>query len=247
MKKKYLILGASSDLGIGLMKSLAQTEELENIYILAHFHSSNKEILNVFEEYPELKGCCKKADMSDLQDVQRFISELKIDNFMPTYIVNFCANAYHFNRFSEWDFKRIEQDMMIQVFSFAEIVKAFIANMEVEQYGKIVVMLSSATKGIPPANTTEYATVKYALWGLVKSLAAEYGNKGININAVSPGMIDTKFIRGISRKIREFTAERSPQHRNLQVSDVIPTIKLLLSDDSQYMNGTNISLSGLPD
>jgi 3-oxoacyl-[acyl-carrier protein] reductase len=137
--------------------------------------------------------------------------------------------------------------MTIQVYSFALICKAFIPHMSVEKYGKIAVMLSAVTTGVPPKNTTEYTTVKYALLGLIKSMAADYGEYGININAVSPGMIETKFIRNVGRKIKEFTAERNPQHRNLKVDDVIPALLFLLSDNSSFMNGTNINLSGIPD
>lgn len=60
-------------------------------------------------------------------------------------------------------------------------------------------------------------------------------------------MIETKFIKNIGRKVKEFTAEKNPRHRNLQVSDVVPAIMFLLSDESQFMNGTNINLSGIPD
>lgn len=246
MEKVYLILGASSDLGCALIKQIAQDTN-EPITVLAHYNSSEEEILSLDDDFMNLSVHTIKADLSNIEQTQEMIEHIKSLNLSPTHIVNFSARSYRFNRLSELNIERLNSDMAIQVYSFALVCKAFIPDMVNNKYGKIVAMLSAATKGEPPKNTTEYTTVKYALLGLVKSLATDYGDLGININAVSPGMIETKFINSIGRKIKEFTAEKNPRHRNLEVDDVIPTIRLLLSDNSQFMNGTNINLSGSPD
>lgn len=247
MEKVYLILGASSDLGIELIKNIIKSGDAENIRMIAHYFSSGAEIQNIKDNNPDFRIDMLNANLGDLEDTRKFIEQLKALECRPDYILNFCAYAYRFNRLSELDIKRMNFDMTIQVYSFALICQAFLPVMAESGFGKIVVMLSAATKNNPPKNTTEYTTVKYALLGLIKSIAADYGEYGININAVSPGMIETKFIKNIGRKVKEFTAEKNPRHRNLQVSDVVPAIMFLLSDESQFMNGTNINLSGIPD
>ncbi|MCI8773076.1 MAG: SDR family oxidoreductase [Lachnospiraceae bacterium] len=247
MEKVYLILGASSDLGIELIKNIIKSEGAEKIRMIAHYFSSGAEIQNIKDNNPDFRIDMLNANLGDLEDTRKFIEQLKALECRPDYILNFCAYAYRFNRLSELDIKRMNFDMTIQVYSFALICQAFLPVMAESGFGKIVVMLSAATTNIPPKNTTEYTTVKYALLGLIKSIAADYGEYGININAVSPGMIETKFIKNIGRKVKEFTAEKNPRHRNLQVSDVVPAIMFLLSDESQFMNGTNINLSGIPD
>ena len=247
MEKVYLILGASSDLGIELIKNIIKSEGAEKIRMIAHYFSSGAEIQNIKDNNPDFRIDMLNANLGDLEDTRKFIEQLKALECRPDYILNFCAYAYRFNRLSELDIMRMNFDMTIQVYSFALICQAFLPVMAESGFGKIVVMLSAATTNIPPKNTTEYTTVKYALLGLIKSIAADYGEYGININAVSPGMIETKFIKNIGRKVKEFTAEKNPRHRNLQVSDVVPAIMFLLSDESQFMNGTNINLSGIPD
>ena len=247
MEKVYLILGASSDLGIELIKNIIKSEGAEKIRMIAHYFSSGAEIQNIKDNNSDFRIDMLNANLGDLEDTRKFIEQLKALECRPDYIVNFCAYAYRFNRLSELDVKRMNFDMTIQVYSFALICQAFLPVMAESGFGKIVVMLSAATINIPPKNTTEYTTVKYALLGLIKSIAADYGEYGININAVSPGMIETKFIKNIGRKVKEFTAEKNPRHRNLQVSDVVPAIMFLISNESQFMNGTNINLSGIPD
>lgn len=247
MQKVYIILGASSDLGIELIKRLVVNKKQDELFIIAHYHTSYDKIQEIRDDNRGVIIEMVQADLGDLEDTRRFIEKVKEYGCSPDHIVNFSACAYQFNRLNELDVKRMNVDMTIQIYSFALICQAFIPGMVEKQYGKIVVMLSSATKGLPPKNTTEYTTVKYAILGLVKSLAVDYGEYGININAVSPGMIDTKFVRNIGRKIKEFTAEKNPRHRNLLVEDVVPAILFLMSEDSQFMNGTNINLSGVPD
>jgi 3-oxoacyl-[acyl-carrier protein] reductase len=245
MDKVYLILGASSDLGCALIENLLKNKS-SDFRIIAHYYSTDERLRNLSNR-ADGRMDMVKADLSSLDSTEKMIGEIKKKGLNPSHIVNFSAVAYRLNRLSEVDIQRLNTDMTIQVYSFALICKAFLPHMVAEKYGKIAVMLSAVTTGIPPKNTTEYTTVKYALLGLIKSLAADYGEFGININAVSPGMIETKFIRNVGRKIKEFSAERNPQHRNLTVDDVIPTLLFVLSDNSRFMNGTNINLSGIPD
>lgn len=245
MRKVYLILGASSDLGCGLLRSLLTEDSVENVYI-AHYFSDDSGIQAIQSEFPNARIMRCQADLSDLKQTEALINEIRNRDYSPNHIISFSANAYRFNRLNELDNYRLDKDMAIQVYSFSLVCKAFIPGMAESHYGKIVAMLSSATIGMPPKNTTEYTTVKYALLGMIRGLAADYGSEGLNINGVSPGMIETKFIKGIGRKIKEFTGAGNPRHRNLMVDDVIPTIRLLLSDDSQFMNGVNINLSGIP-
>ena len=111
------------------------------------------------------------------------------------------------------------------------------------KYGKILVMLTSCTTNIPPKYLTSYVTSKYALLGLVKSLANEYSDKGIKINGISPSMIETKFLKNIPELLVQQNAMNSPTGSNLCVDDVIPMFEFLLSDKSNSITGQNIAIT----
>jgi 3-oxoacyl-[acyl-carrier protein] reductase len=98
--------------------------------------------------------------------------------------------------------------------------------------GKVVCMLSSVVLNIPPKALAQYTTVKYALLGLVKSLASEYADKNIQINAVSPSMVETKFLDNINEKFVELSAYNHPLKRNAVVDDIAPIIKKLISKET---------------
>lgn len=243
MKKIYLILGASSDLGKSLISELIDKDNI----VIAHYHRNQAIIQEIKKLNPDGDIREIKADLSDMTAVKEMIDVIDAWQLSPTHIVNLCANTFRHTRMSQWKYDIVDRDMKIQVFAFAEVMKKYLPIMAKNNYGKIVVMLTAYTIGTPPKNMAGYCTVKYALLGLMKSIASDYGDQGININGVSPGMINTKFIDGIGRKIKEFTAESNPRHRNLEVEDVVPTIKMLLSDSTEFMNGTNINLSGRTD
>ena len=78
-------------------------------------------------------------------------------------------------------------------------LKYILPFMKKNKYGKILTILSSVTIGQPPGHMSSYVTSKYALLGLLRSLAAEYSKYKICINSISPGMINTKFLNEIPK------------------------------------------------
>ncbi len=241
-KKVLLVLGASSDLGIALIHELEAQQE--NCVVLAHYSKNNEKLSKLQAECSYVSIQLLAADLSEQAEVCRMIGEIRNAGYSPTRIVSFAAADYRYMRISEWKSEIVRKDMEIQVYALAEVFRAFLPEMAQRGEGKAVVMLSSCTLGEPPKFLGNYTTVKYALLGLLKSAAAEYGESGLNINGVSPAMIETKFVKGVGRKMRELNADQNPRHRNLTVDDVIPAVLYLLSDQAEFMNGVNLNLSG---
>ena len=124
------------------------------------------------------------------------------------------------------------------------ILQKFIPKMSKNKYGKIVFMLSAYLLGVPPKFQSPYITIKYALLGLMRNLAAEYAAKGIMVNAVSPDMMETKFLSELPDLIIEQSAKNNPLGRNIYIDEVVPTIEYLLSSGSDMVTGQNIGVTG---
>lgn len=105
-------------------------------------------------------------------------------------------------------------------------------------------MLSAVTLGMPPKFMSSYVTVKYALLGLIKSMAIEYADKGITVNAISPNMMETQFLDEIDERIVEMNKEQSAMKRNTGVDETVAGIMFLLSENAGYMNGVNLNMTG---
>ena len=98
--------------------------------------------------------------------------------------------------------------------------------------------------GVPPTGMAHYTTVKYAMLGYMKAIAAEYRGKGINVNGISPSMVDTKFIDNIPSVAVNMIADSHPQKRIATTKDVTPAISFLMSESSDFVFGTNFPITG---
>ena len=112
-----------------------------------------------------------------------------------------------------------------------------------QRYGRIV-NLSSVVALRGNAGQTNYAASKAGLIGLTKALAKEEGPSGITVNCVAPSMMETKFLADTSDLIVQAAAEANPMGRNAQVSDVVPAMAFLLSDEAGFITGAVLPITG---
>lgn len=238
MGKKILILGASSDIGIALIKGIHTKYEV----VIAHYNSSFIELANLHKELGD-KLQTVKADFSNESDTDEFIRYVKEKYAYVDHIVHLPAQRIIPRKFVKSVWGDMLLDINVQLGSVYKISQNFIPEMSKNKKGKLVFVLSSYTV-ITPKFMTPYTTIKYALLGLMKSLATEYADKNININAVSPSMIETKFLEDTPRLVIEQSAIENPMKRNACVCDIVPLISFLLSEEADYITGQNIVISG---
>lgn len=185
-----------------------------------------------------------QCDLLDQQSTQNMILTVKNKGYDVDHIIHAPANRFTSVGLKKIDWDNILTEMEIEVHSFLSVMQAFLPDMAKKKYGKVVVLLSSCTLGTPPETFTEYTTVKYALLGMVKSLASEYGGKGVQINGISPSMVETKLLNNVHQIFVEGNAKNSPLKRNLQPRDIAPAISYLMDDANDCVNGVNLNLSG---
>ena len=237
-EKILLVTGASSDVGFNLIKNINYKFD----YIIAHHNSDNKN-LNELKEKLGKKLILVKSNFNDEQDTYKLIDKINSIKKIPTHIVHLSAGKFENCKFSKLTWNKFQTDFNISFRSLVIILNSFLPIMAKNKYGKILIMLTSCTTNIPPKYLTSYVTSKYALLGLVKSLANEYSDKGIKINGISPSMIETKFLKNIPELLVQQNAMNSPTGSNLCVDDVIPMFEFLLSDKSNSITGQNIAIT----
>lgn len=244
--KVYLITGASSDVGMAYIKSLDKklVKENQKAMVLAHYASNAEGLLKLQKEMQALELVLIQGDLSKQETIQRFIINISEYCDSPDYIIHLPASKLDYMRIRQFDWEMVKKEMEIQVHSLGEIGKAFLPKMAKKRAGKVVVMLTSCTIGMPPKFMNQYVIAKYALLGLMKGMAVEFADKGININGISPNMMETKFLANVNEKTIEMTKEASLLKRNISLEEVVPAIHFLLSEGSDYMNGVNLNLTG---
>ena len=94
------------------------------------------------------------------------------------------------------------------------------------------------------AGQVNYSASKAGLIGYTKSLAKEVGSRGVRVNAVAPGFIDTDMTKAVDEKIRENWITQIPLRRAGQVEDVANAVLFLASDMSTYITGQVLGVDG---
>lgn len=234
-----LVLGASSDIGREVIRKIDDGTSL----ILAHY---NRNLDKLTQLQSEVRSNIMpiQADLSRDKDVEAMLARIADVCPYPQKIVHLPAPRMSYTRFKDATWKTFQQEMDIELRSIVLVLSKFLPLMAKDGAGKIVFMLSSVCYGVPPKALAHYTTTKYALLGLMKALAAEYADKRISINAVSPSMIDTAFLSELPGKLIELSAAAHPLGRNGSTQDIAPIIKFLLSPDADYITGANIPVTG---
>lgn len=111
--------------------------------------------------------------------------------------------------------------------------------------GSGVILNASSVVGLyGNIGQTNYAATKAGVIGLTKSWAKEFGPKGIRVNAVAPGFIETGMTAEVPGKVLDFMREKTPLKKLGKPEDIAYSYLFLASDQAQYINGAVLSVDG---
>jgi 3-oxoacyl-[acyl-carrier protein] reductase len=114
----------------------------------------------------------------------------------------------------------------------------------IRQRGGRIVSVSSVVGQAGNAGQTNYAASKAGLIGFSKALAREVASRGITVNVVAPGLIDTEMTRAISEKAHGDWAAQIPLGRLGATIDVAAAVCFLVSDEASYITGQVLAVNG---
>jgi 3-oxoacyl-[acyl-carrier protein] reductase len=121
--------------------------------------------------------------------------------------------------------------------------KAAVKHMMKRKSGRIV-NIASVVGEMGNAGQANYAASKAGIIGLTKSVAREYAQRGINVNAVAPGYIETPMTEALAEKVKDELKAQIPMARLGTPLDVANAVFFLISDDSSYITGHVLNVNG---
>jgi 3-oxoacyl-[acyl-carrier protein] reductase len=121
--------------------------------------------------------------------------------------------------------------------------RAVVRHMAKQRYGKIV-SIASVTGEMGNAGQVNYAASKAGVIGLTKTIAREFAQRGINVNAVAPGYIQTPMTDVLPEKVKEELKRLIPMDRLGQPGDVAEAVLFLVSERSSYITGQVLNVNG---
>lgn len=237
---ELLILGASSDFGRALIRKVHKNYSR----IFAHYCNFTEDLQKITEEVGADKIQWYQANLENEEEVAAMLAAIDADRGMPSHIVHFPSMRVVQERFHKTTWTQYQSRFDISLRSLVIVLTKYLPQMAKRKEGKVIAMASAYTINNPPRYISPYITEKYAVVGLVKALAEEYAEKGIQVNAVSPEMTKTKFLSEMPEMVVDQNALNSPLKRNLEISEIIPTLAFLLSEDADRITGQNIVITG---
>lgn len=182
------------------------------------------------------------ADVSSESQVQAMMERVERDLGPVDLLVN-NAGVFHFVTHEETDLQIWNQTMACNLTGVFLVTWAVKQGMIQRGFGRIVNLSSiSALRARP--NSIAYATSKAGLTGFTKSVAEALAEHDIRVNAVAPGLIDTEILDCVDQQTRQRLIDATPLGRIGTVDDVADLARFLLSDESRFITGQTIVVSG---
>jgi 3-oxoacyl-[acyl-carrier protein] reductase len=174
--------------------------------------------------------------------IEALVAALEAADEMPTILVNNAAITRDtlLLRMKQEDWDRVIATNLTSAF---RLTKACVRRMMKERRGRIV-NLTSVVGLTGNAGQANYAAAKAGLIGFTKSLAKELASRGIAVNAVAPGFIDTDMTRALSEEQRTALLKQIPMGRLGTPEDVAAAVLFLVSPQSAYITGETLHVNG---
>jgi len=240
--KVAIVTGAGRDgKGIGRSIALALAGQGADI-VIADFVPEAAEAVAQDVRSLGRRAVAVKADVSKPADADAIVQKA-LDEFGKVDILVNNAGITRdalIARMSEEDWDAVIGTNLKGTFN---CTKAVTRPMLKQRSGKIV-NIASVMGIIGNAGQANYSASKAGIIGLTKTTARELGSRGINVNAVAPGFIQTAMTDELSESIRENIASRIPLNRLGTPEDVAKLVLFLCADDSDYITGQVVNVDG---
>ncbi|MBE5250662.1 SDR family oxidoreductase [Mixta sp. Marseille-Q2057] len=238
-EKSVLVTGASGDIGLAICAKFLDQDC--NVYAL--YKSNATQLAELKETHPAgNKLSCIQGDLADPQSVAALCAHLTEATGKLDVLVN---NAWIVkdNLFTSMSFEDFSQVVDTNLFSVFRLTKEALMLLRSAESPAIVNVASIAAI-IPSVGQMNYSASKGAILGLTRTLAAELAPYGVRVNAVAPGMIESKMVKKVSRTVVRSVTSSIPLRRLGKCDEVANAIVYLCSSASSYIIGQTIVIDG---
>lgn len=240
--KVALITGGSR--GIGYATADAFLREGARVIITASSQSSaDKAVQSLQERHPESVIVGISPDLSSLDAVRKALHQVTARYGCLDILVN-NAGVSESTPFTEYTEEAFDRVMDLNVKGVFNATRA--ASECMIERGKGVILSTSSMVSIygQPSGIA-YPASKFAVNGLTVSLARELGPKGIRVNAVAPGIIETDMMKAVPKEVIEPLAKQVPLRRLGKPEDIANAFVFLASEEASYITGVVLSVDGM--
>ena len=225
MPKRVLVTGSSRGIG----KAIAEALSAEGYQVVTHSVRSG--------------GTDLVFDVSD-REAAKAALDADIAANGPYYAVVLNAGVSRDNAFPAMEDAEWDEVMRTDLDGFYNVLKPCVLPMVMGRVRGRIVVLSSASGVVGNRGQVNYSAAKAGVIGAAKALAVELAKRGITVNAVAPGVIDTEMVSSMVPEALEEAKKAIPMRRLGRPEEIASLVSYLLSDGAAYITRQVISVNG---
>lgn len=235
MGRVALVTGGTRGIGAAISRNLRDAGR-----DVVAAYAGNEHAAKEFEDVTGIKTV--KVDVSDFDQVHDAVAKIKADMGPVEILVNNAGitrdGTMHRMTFEQW--KEVIDTNLSGVFNCS---RAVIEDMRELNFGRIV-NIGSINGQAGQYGQVNYAATKSGIHGFTKALAQEGASKGITVNAIAPGYVDTDMVRAVPPDVLEKIIARIPVGRLGQADDIARGVLFLTADNAGFITGSTLSING---
>lgn len=234
-----LVTGASRGIGAAIAKTLGK----QGATVIGTATTQNgADQITASLQQAGVKGAGMALDVNDAVQVEAVLKEISEKFGEIAILVNNAGVTRDtlLMRMKEEDWDLVMSTNLKSVFRLSQAV---LRPMMKARYGRII-NISSVVGHSGNAGQTNYSAAKAGMTGFTKSLAQEVGSRGITVNCVAPGFIDTDMTRELPEEQRNRLLQQIPLGRLGQVDDIAAAVAFLASPTAGYISGETLHVNG---
>jgi 3-oxoacyl-(acyl-carrier-protein) reductase len=238
--KIALVTGSSRGLGAAMATALSSA----GARVAIHYVRERDKAEAVAKAIQEAGGDCRvfQADVSVREEAERLVREV-LEHFGAIDILVNNAGIRKDNLLNRMTLEEWDAVIQTNLNSVFYVTRAVVPQMVKRGWGRIINVSSLGPYAGSPGQAN-YSASKLAVVGMTHSLARELGAKGITVNAIAPGLIDTDFTKDLPERYRNILIMTIPVGRFGVPEEVAWPVVFLASDEARYITGHTLHING---
>lgn len=235
MSRVAVVTGGTRGIGEGISIALK-----ESGYQVAATYHGNDEKAQAFKERTGIPVF--KFDVADFSACQQGVAQIVAAVGSVAVLVNNAGITrdalMHKMALEQW-----QEVMRTNLDSLFNMTRAVIEPMRAAGFGRVI-NISSINGQAGQLGQTNYSAAKAGVIGFTKALAQESAIKGITVNCIAPGYIDTEMVRAVPQNVLDAIIAKIPVKRLGTAADIARGVVFLASDDASFITGSTLTLNG---
>ena len=235
MGRTTIVTGGTRGIGEAISVGLKEAG-----YTVAATYAGNDEAANRFKDKTGIS--VYKFNVSDFEACEIAVKQIEADLGPVEVLVNNAGitrdGTMHRMSYDQWN--AVIQTNLASCFNMSRLV---IESMREREFGRIV-NIGSINGQAGQYGQVNYAASKSGIHGFTKALAQEGAAKGITVNAIAPGYIDSDMVRAVPENVLEKIIARIPVGRLGKASEIARGVLFLVSDEGGFITGSTLSING---